>query len=321
MKFLKRSDGKRAKTKNPSINRAKSREIANKSQSFDRKSSISSSADEDNTELLANLDKLIIPNAELITSEQEVSFQDALQAFDDSLTAEERKNKKRKPPKKSKNKKIKEREEKRKQQTIECIKIGDLNTLTTLINNYIENNCENDSDAVIKTKITNETLDEQNNTLLHLAAFYQHAHIVRYLLEIDANPCNKNKKQQTPYTITQNLNVREIFKQFAQENPNKYNYNKANIPLVALTAEEAAEKKKQQRKYKREKEKVRKMEKQIERVEEMEKEKFLQLSDMEKVCWGWKFCKVDKWVFVAEGVKGGGKVFFVWGRYDGEGAF
>lgn len=289
MKHVKK-DGKRSKTKNPNINRAKSREIVNKSQSFQpEKPSSSSDEEEENSELLENLDKLTVPNAELTTHDQEISFQDSLQAFDDSLTPEQRKRNhtsKRKAPKKSKNKKIKEREEKRKQQTIALIKTGDLANLTAFVDAYINSNCENDSDADVKTKLLNEILDDSGNTPLHLAAVYEQANVVQYLLENDANPCHKNTKQQTPYTITQNKEIREVFKQYAQGNPSKFNYNKANIPLVALSAEEAAEKKKQQRKFKREKEKVKKMENQVKMEEEKEKRKFLQLSDTQKVCWG-----------------------------------
>lgn len=279
---------KRTKTKNPNINRAKSREIVNKSQTFEADKQESSSSD-DEQELLENLDKLTIANSELTTHDQEISFQDDLQAFDDSLTPEQRKSNhtsKKKAPKKSKNKKIREREEKRKQETIALIKVGDVALLTTFFNGYINNNCEEQNDGDVKTKIFNECLDVNNNTPLHLAAVYEHTDLVRFLLLNNANPCHKNTKQQTPYTITQNKEIRDVFKQFAQDNPTKFNYNKAQIPLVVLSAEEMAEKKRQQRKYKREKEKVRRQVVQVKLAEEREKEKFLGLSDVEKVSGG-----------------------------------
>lgn len=283
-----KQDTRRTKTKNNSINRAKSREIVSKSQLFERNESTSTDEEEveDNSDLLENLDKLTIPKSELITQDQEISFKDTLQAFDDSLTADERKRiyVKKKAPKKSKNKKIKEREEKRKQQTIDLIKNGDLDGLKAFFETYINSNCEMESDADIKIKIFNEILDVNNNTPLHLASVFEKGDTVKYLLENDANPCSKNTKQQTPYTITQNKEIREIFKQFAQENPHKYNYNKANIPLIVVSAEEVAEKKRQQRKHKKEKEKVKRKENQLKKEEELEKQKFLKLSDAEKVC-------------------------------------
>lgn len=281
MKHLKKSSNKRNKIK---TTRDKSREITTKSQTYTYKNEQSSS-EEDDTELLQNLDKLTISNAELTTQDQEISFQDDLQPFEDTLTPDERKRNytKKKTSKKSKNKKIKEREEKRKLKIIELIKTGDLNNLIAVFEDYISNNCEVESDADVKTKIINECLDESNNTPLHLGSFYEQQNVIEYLLENDANPCNKNTKLQTPYTITQNKEIREIFKKFAQENPNKYNYNKAHIPVVVLSAEEIAEKKRQQRKFKKEKEKERKKENQIRKQEEMEKQKFLQLSDTEKV--------------------------------------
>lgn len=321
-----KQEGKRAKTKNTNINRAKSREIVNKSQSFEanKKESSSSDDEQENSELLENLDKLTIANSELTTHDQEISFQDDLQAFDDSLTPEQRKRNhtnKKKAPKKSKNKKIKEREEKRKEETIALIKAGDVASLTTFFNCYINNNCEDQSDGDVKTKIFNECLDVNNNTPLHLAAIYEHAKLVQFLLDNDANPCHKNTKQQTPYTITQNKEIRDLFKQFAQDNPTKFNYNKAHIPLVVLSAEEVAEKKRQQRKYKREKEKVRRQEMHVKLAEEREKQKFLGLSDVEKVCWGGceGFFNCLRSFFV-EGIEGGGEVFFVRGGYDGIGA-
>lgn len=57
----------------------------------------------------------------------------------------------------------------------------------------------------------------------------------------------------------------------------------AQIPVSALTNEELAEKKKVQRKVKRVKEKEKKKENEIQRKEEDQKDRFLQLSDREKV--------------------------------------
>lgn len=269
---------RRSKTKNIGINRAKSRETITRSAP---QPPISSSDDDDDVTLLNNLDKLLIPNAELTTHEQIISFQDDLQPFADTLSPDERK--KKKTAKKSKNKKMKEREEKRKEHTQQLIKNGDLVGLIAFLDNYVQSNCESGNDAEIQMKIINEVLDGNNNTLLHLASLYEHVVLVKYLLDNEANPCCKNVKQQTPYTITQNGEIRDVFKKFAQDNPQKYNYNKAQIPLFVLSAEELAEKKKQQRKLKKVKEKLKKKENEIKMKEETEKQRFLQLSDREKV--------------------------------------
>lgn len=275
--FAKYNNTRRGKIKNPNINRAKSREITNRSPQIQQASSSSEGSD---AELFENLD------SELSMHDQEISFQEDLQVFDDTLTPDQRKGRgqhSKKVPKKSKNKKIKEREEKRKRDTRELIKNDDLNGLIAFLENYVKSNCEVENDDEISSKIINEVLDEAGNTLLHFASLHERGNIVRYLLENDTNPCAKNAKQQTPYTITQNKEIREIFKQFAQDNPQKYNYNKAQIPLVVLSAEEMAEKRKQQRKVKREKEKAKRKENEIKKKEQAEKERFLQLSDREKV--------------------------------------
>lgn len=233
--------------------------------------------------MLDNLAKLTIPNSELTMHDEEIDFQENLEMFADSLTHDERKMIYKRKKKSHKNKKLKEIEEQRKNQIYQLIKNGDINAFISFVENYINTNCEKEDDAEIKLKFINQILDDHNNTLLHLASFYEFGSFVTYLLDNDANPCSKNTKQQTPYTITQNAEIREIFRKFASDHPEKYNYNKAQIPLCALTAVELAEKKKQQQKMKREREKMKKKENQKMAKEEMEKVKFLQLSDAEKV--------------------------------------
>lgn len=53
--------------------------------------------------------------------------------------------------------------------------------------------------------------------------------------------------------------------------------------MVALTSDELAAKKRAQRKIKRDKEKEKKKENEVKRKEEEQKDRFLQLSDREKV--------------------------------------
>lgn len=272
------TDSRRSKLKVASINRAKSREFSGRPLPTVLKSSSSSDVD---TELLENLDKLMVE--QLITHDHEVDLQERLQAFDDSLRTTDRQKVSKETPKKSRNKKAQEREEKRRKKTYELIREGNLVNFTTFVKDYVRTNCEPGSDSETAMRIVNEVLDENGNTLLHVASLHEKLEIVEYLLENDANPCSKNKKQQTPYAITQNKDVREVFKQFAQNNPQKYNYNKAQIPINTLTPEEIAEKKKQQRKIKKAKEKIKKEENKLKEKEEAEKRNFLQLSDREKV--------------------------------------
>lgn len=167
---------------------------------------------------------------ELSTNDLEICLQD-LQEFDDSLTPEQRKKrpKKKKPPKKSKTKKLKELEEARKKELFIVLVKGDINKLKELLEKKLKDQDENESVESIKETFFNETIDDDSNTLLHIAALNEHCDMLNYLLENNANPCLKNKNQQTAYICTQSKEIRELFKTFAKENPDKYNYNKVSF--------------------------------------------------------------------------------------------
>lgn len=184
-------------------------------------------------------------NEELNMHDQEISFGECLQQFDDSLTPEQRKRTpKKKNPKKSKNRKQREREELRRRQIYDAVKTGDLKGLEAQMEKYLQENMLQNEEPTsqeeetkqrilnqgmedsLKDKFINQVLDERGNDLLHLASLHENEEIVQFLLENGANPCVKNDKQQTPYTITQSKKIREVFKLYAQENPEKYNYNK-----------------------------------------------------------------------------------------------
>lgn len=197
--------------------------------------------------MLDNLDKLASPDGELNTHDQEISFGESLQPFEDSLTPEQRKRTpKKKAPKKSKNRKQREREELRRQQIFDSIKTGNLKELETQMEKYLQDNALKNEEMLsqddqirqqilkqgvednLKDKFINEIPDERGNTLLHIASVHEQDEIIKFLLVAGANPCLKNDKQFTPYTLTQSKVIREIFKQFAQDNPEKFNYNKVS---------------------------------------------------------------------------------------------
>lgn len=247
---------KRTKIKTSCIDRAKSREI------IERPLPIKNETSSDEEE----------PN--LISEINEVSFEDCLQEFQDTLTPEQRK---RKKPKKSKAKRSKEKEEQRKKDIIEVLYKGNVEKLKQLLDDYLKIE-ENRS----KNEFVNEVLDVDCNTPLHIAAMNEQNDTLLFLLENEANPCLKNKNQQTAYTCTQSKEIRETLKQFARDYPDKFNYNKAQIPTNVLTPEELSEKRKAQRKIKKEKEKIKRKENEIKKQEELEKERFLKLSDREK---------------------------------------
>lgn len=148
----------------------------------------------------------------------------------------------------------------------------------------------------------NEILDDQGNSFLHLAAMNEHEDLIKYLLNNEADPCLKNTNQQTPYSCTSSKLSRDAMKKFAREHPDKYNYNRAQIPLNALTEEELAEKKRAQRKIKREKEKEKKKENHVKQKEMAEKERFVNLSDREKVYLFFFYYFIDKIGIFSESV-------------------
>ncbi|CAG9826943.1 unnamed protein product [Diabrotica balteata] len=259
-------DAKRNKVRTSCINRAKSRETVERPLPTEHLSSDSES----------ETDQIYIS-----TNDQEISFH-SLKEFEDSLTPEQRKKiAKKKKPKKSKSKKLKELEDSKKKELISVISNGQIEKLKILLDNYLQISEEPEVEKNSQDFI-NKVVDESQNTLLHVAAQKEQIDMVKFLLDNDANPCLKNKSQLTAYTCTQSKEVRECLRQFSRDNPDKYNYNKAQIPVNALTNEEMADKKKAMRKVKREKEKEKKKENEIKRKEEEQKERFLKLSDREK---------------------------------------
>lgn len=48
----------------------------------------------------------------------------------------------------------------------------------------------------------------------------------RQLLEIGSDPCNKNKKLQTPYAAANDKETRNTFRRFMGAYPDKFNYSK-----------------------------------------------------------------------------------------------
>ena len=51
-------------------------------------------------------------------------------------------------------------------------------------------------------------------------------------MEVGSDPCNKNKKLQTPYAAANDKETRNIFRRFMGANPDKFNYNKVFSLLI-----------------------------------------------------------------------------------------
>ncbi|KAL0131280.1 hypothetical protein PUN28_002681 [Cardiocondyla obscurior] len=234
----------------------------------------------------------------------EVSFRENLQAFQDTV------------PRYMKNKRAHRQKKKVKKDTpvnneilsdaktkmwIAC-KQGDNDLLSSVIDDLlakikeckeeqnkkdITDSCVAPNNTLVNTgdvaKLVND-VNEDGNTVLHLAALGGHYEQVWLLLKIGSDPCNKNKKLQTPYAAANDKKTRNTFRRFMEANPDKFNYQKSQIPgpLSDEIEQAETEKKRQQRKLKRCKEKVKRKEFEIKKQEENEKQRFLNLNDREK---------------------------------------
>ncbi|XP_060803423.1 tRNA endonuclease ANKZF1 [Amyelois transitella] len=116
------------------------------------------------------------------------------------------------------------------------------------------------------------------NTALHKAAIAAKPEIVTQLLTAGGDPCVRNHVLQTPYSATPHVETRVAFRLFQGRYPDKYNYAKSQIPgpITPELLEQEKERKAQQKRAKRQRDK----EKQIEKIKT---NKFLQLTDAEKV--------------------------------------
>ncbi|XP_033359843.1 ankyrin repeat and zinc finger domain-containing protein 1-like isoform X1 [Bombus vosnesenskii] len=238
----------------------------------------------------------------LIEQELEIEFNENLLAFQDTV------------PRYMKNKKA--RRQKKKTKKDECVlnetltnakvklwsacKLGDDELLSSVINDlviqvkkFVELEEQNQEDVTVDfnsivnkddvKKLVNDA-NEDGNTMLHVAALGGHLKLVWQLLEIGSDPCNKNKKLQTPYAAANDKETRNTFRRFMGAYPDKFNYSKSQIPgpLTDEIEQEELEKKRQQRKIKREKDKLKRKEFELKKQEEDTKQKYLSLSDREK---------------------------------------
>ncbi|XP_070166528.1 tRNA endonuclease ANKZF1 [Polyergus mexicanus] len=251
----------------------------------------------------SEIDAQLPLDAPLVEQTVEVDFSESLQPFQDTV------------PKYMKNKKANRQKKKVKKdaQIINEVllnartklwtacKQGDNDLLSSVINDLLTKikECEeeqNKKDVAIDCMMSNDTsvntddvaklvndVNEDGNTMLHLAALGGHCEQVWLLLEIGSDPCNKNKKLQTPYAAANDKKTRNMFRRFMEVNPDKFNYQKSQIPgpLSDEIEQAEVEKKRQQRKLKRFKEKIKRKEFELKKQEENEKQRFLNLV----LCW------------------------------------
>uniref|UniRef100_A0A3B5KMP6 Ankyrin repeat and zinc finger peptidyl tRNA hydrolase 1 n=1 Tax=Xiphophorus couchianus TaxID=32473 RepID=A0A3B5KMP6_9TELE len=168
-------------------------------------------------------------------------------------------------------------------------KVGDVGALCSLLQlpqetmDHPEKMEENISTAPLS--LLNKPIDSSGFSLLHVAAAAAQKAVVRLLLHAGADPACRDNKGQTPYTVAPDKDTRNVFRKYMGENPDKYDYSKAQVPgpLTAETESKKVEKKKAQRAQRKHREKEQKEEKRKQELEAEEKKKFASLTDREKV--------------------------------------
>ncbi|XP_008402181.1 ankyrin repeat and zinc finger domain-containing protein 1 [Poecilia reticulata] len=167
-------------------------------------------------------------------------------------------------------------------------KVGDVGALCSLLQlpqetmDHPEKMEENISTA--PSSILNKPIDSSGFSLLHVAAAAAQKAVVWLLLHAGADPACRDNKSQTPYTVAPDKDTRNVFRKYMGENPDKYDYSKAQVPgpLTAETESKKVEKKKAQRAQRRQREKEQKEEKKKQELEAEEKKRFASLTDREK---------------------------------------
>ncbi|XP_072274148.1 tRNA endonuclease ANKZF1 isoform X2 [Pyxicephalus adspersus] len=136
----------------------------------------------------------------------------------------------------------------------------------------------------VVSRLVNERLPLEQRTLLHIAAAAGHGEVAGLLMDAGWDPALRDSAAQTPYSVCADKRTRNAFRKYREDNPDKYNYSKSQIPgpLSEEVETRRVEKKRAQKAQKKQKEKEEKEERLRKEAEEAEKKRFAALSDREK---------------------------------------
>ncbi|CAF0932133.1 unnamed protein product [Brachionus calyciflorus] len=164
--------------------------------------------------------------------------------------------------------------------------------LTELLNpKLVENNKDLEDYKLSIEKIINKRLNKQNGfTLLHLCSQMGFGECVWQLLLNGADPTitDLSKNKILPYFVSQNKSIRDMYRRFMHDFPNRYNYElaKINDPLSSEKIQEKLDKEREKKKLKKQAKKERdalvKEKLNQQEIEDNERKLFLSLSDQEK---------------------------------------
>ncbi|KAM6934330.1 tRNA endonuclease ANKZF1 [Xenentodon cancila] len=169
-------------------------------------------------------------------------------------------------------------------------KVGDVSALSNLLQPPEETAAsreQSESNASVfpnPQTLLNKPIDSSGFTLLHVAAAVAQKAAVRLLLDAGADPACRDNKGQTPYIVAPDKDTRNVFRKYMGENPDKYDYSKAQVPgpLTAEIESKKSEKKKAQRVQRKQREKEQKEDKMLQELEAEEKRRFACMTDREK---------------------------------------
>ncbi|XP_067371736.1 tRNA endonuclease ANKZF1 isoform X3 [Channa argus] len=169
-------------------------------------------------------------------------------------------------------------------------KVGDVDTLGRLLGlpgeiseGQEESGC-NLAYAQSPLTLLNKPIDSSGFTLLHVASAAAQKAVVWLLLDAGADPACRDGKRLTPYIVAPDKETRNVFRKYMGENPDKYDYSKAQVPgpLTAEIESKNTEKKKAQKALRKQREKEHREEKRKQELEAEEKKRFASLTDREK---------------------------------------
>ncbi|XP_026521361.1 ankyrin repeat and zinc finger domain-containing protein 1 isoform X2 [Notechis scutatus] len=163
-------------------------------------------------------------------------------------------------------------------------KMGDMGALQHLLG-MADNTTDNSecSDKVTK-QLLNTPLDESGWTVLHVAAAAGRTAVVRLLLESGADPAIRDRKEQPPYCVSTSKQTRNEFRRFMGEQPERYDYTRAQVPgpLTAEMEARQAERRRAQKALRKQREREDREAQLLLEQEQEEKRRFALLSDREK---------------------------------------
>ncbi|CAH0715347.1 unnamed protein product, partial [Brenthis ino] len=275
---------KSQKSPNKPIDRAKSRERAPR----ELPTAILSSEDEGpcfiDSETPVGWIKILSEQSSngVITNSRKDLLNDSALKSDNSDSEEENLEKKEQTVKKKKKKKPEEKDKQAKKVPVNTVKISaNVKKMWKLISDEQLTSLETILEGLEEGELQSacNTADPRDgNTALHKAAIASKSNMVTELLSAGSDPCVKNHQQQTPYAAAPHHDTRVAFRLFQAQYPDKYNYNKSQIPgpVTLEQLEQEKEKKAQQKRAKRQREKEK-------QAEKNQTNKFLQMTDAQKV--------------------------------------